>query len=254
MKSSKALRAIVLCMLCALCVLLSACVISSGSHPADKGEAAASSADPAGDASLLEIGNGAVEQYFDVSNATEMTIVGLAVKDAQAEDYPESQQLSGFSWEPGKVARVHFDPQSAQQASPDDNPQASEREYDVAFRQLFSILLTFSDGSTGELHSVNLDALQDATLEYADEVYYLSYTDDAGIRATTLDAEKAILAQAQEANEAQEAAAEEPAPETSQAPVESNEYSYDNSSPPASSPPPAVSQDSDACVTDPIFR
>jgi hypothetical protein len=258
MKRGYFLRKILIGVLCACVILLSACTAA----PQDASTGGTAEGDSAiltggSGSEILEIGDLTIDQQFEISNVTGMTITALAIKGAQESSYPQSQTLNGLNWESGKTARVHFDPQVVQQSvsgsGAADEPQASGREYDVAFKQLFDIELTFADGTKKELHNVDLNTLRDTVLEYADGVAYLSYTDETGAKARTLDAEKAA--------QVSETPAESEGVTVQSQSLSTSPYGYSYDEPSSggstgggSGGASSVEQDPDLCVDDLVFR
>lgn len=217
-----------------------------------------------GPAWSLAIG-GDAEPGLVVSNGTDRAIVGVAVKDSAAVEYPVNLLVDGTVWESGATALICYPAvaedmvvgdvaagESADAQGEDDAAAASESLADeLAVRQSYDIQLTAEDGTVYELHQVVADASMDNAMLVLDQesgLAYLTYTVD-GAEASTLEAEKAYKAQVDASAAAAEAAA---------AQSYSYDYgggsSYDDTPSGGSSGSDSVGQSGDTCIDEPAFR
>lgn len=181
---------------------------------------------------LLVIGEeseGALTMVFE--NATGKDVSGVATRQSGSADAAFSENMLGDgAWAAGERARVCCAPFEATGSTSDGG--------DVALRSAYDIQLTYADGTTSVLHGVTFEEADEVSVAIDAEsgLAYLAFDQD-GSQATTLEAEKAVKQQEDEAAAAaeaeaaaQEAAAQEAA--AASAPADTgydSGYTYDYS-------------------------
>ncbi|MDR2035405.1 MAG: hypothetical protein LBP91_01835 [Coriobacteriales bacterium] len=187
----------------------------------------------------------------EVTNSTGKDIVSFAAKSTQDAEFPDSLVTESTRIKAGETVVAYIN--RANTVKP--NNEGAETLGDgvpngLILRTLYTIALTFSDGSQTELHDLCLEELQSLTICLSeDSVAYVEFTDFDSKTGSTLETEKALKLARDEAAAESAAAAESLA--QAEAAQNYGDYSYNPGSGSGGG-----SQSSDACVdpNDLIFR
>jgi len=154
-----------------------------------------------------------------LKNETGKVITGLAIKDGSMTDYPADLITDGYQFAVGTEVLVYYDASSAIAAQSTANasitPAAAESGTPI-FNPSYSIRVTFSDGTQGELHNVSFGDFSEASIHAGDGYLFLTYQSLSQNNAavSTEESEKAAAAAAAQAAQA---AAATPTPTTAPA-------------------------------------
>lgn len=158
-----------------------------------------------------------------LENGTNQNITGIQLKETDSPEYQENLMTATQVWKPGQLANVFFDgvsldsnaevPEnettvSSSATSASQTSSASDRTPDnivddLIFNIVYDIQFTTDDGSAFVLHQMvltNLTEVEDAKVCFDAEsgLGYLVYLED-GSEVETLEAEKQVLAAAEQA-------------------------------------------------------
>ena len=133
-----------------------------------------------------------------LTNSTGQDITGVTIKTSNEESYPANMLKTDDSFAKDETRTLYYKPSETAAAS-----TATETGKELPVE--YTIQLTFADKSTLELHAFPFDGPEDAEILLQDKVAYITYEQD-GKEVSTLEAEKAVKTQAEEAKKASEAA------------------------------------------------
>ena len=136
-----------------------------------------------------------------LTNSTGQDITGVTIKTSNEEAYPANMLKTDDSFAKDEIRTLYYKP--SEEAAKSTTTE-SGKELPVEY----TVQLTFADKSSLELHAFPFDNVKDAEILLQDGMAYISYEQD-GKEVSTLEAEKAVKTQAEEAKKASEAAAAE---------------------------------------------
>ena len=125
----------------------------------------------------------------------------MTIKTSNEESYPANMLKTDDSFAKDEIRTLYYKP--SEEAAKSTTTE-SGKELPVEY----TVQLTFADKSSLELHAFPFDNVKDAEILLQDGMAYISYEQD-GKEVSTLEAEKAVKTQAEEAKKASEAAAAE---------------------------------------------
>lgn len=132
-----------------------------------------------------------------LKNMTGQEITGVSVKDSSMEEFPDNflEESDVFAKEEERI--LYYDATDAIAAS-----ESSGSDSDPILTPEYTIQLTFSDGTTAELHQFPFEDLEIGEIYYEDEVAYLVYTSVSS--NTEVNTKEAEMMQQETATEAGE--------------------------------------------------
>ena len=118
------------------------------------------------------------EHVYNVTlkNATGKEISGVAIKDSSQSEFPENMMKDSDVFAADEERVLYYDATEAIAAN-----AAEETDSDKALTPEYTIQLTFSDGTTAELHQFPFDDVEAAEIHWEDEIAYLVYTSVSSI-------------------------------------------------------------------------
>lgn len=134
-----------------------------------------------------------------LTNSTGQDITAVTVKTSNEDAYPASMLKSGDTFARDEIRNLYYKPS-------EDAAKSTATETGKELPVEYTVQLTFADKSTLELHAVPFDSLKEATILMQDGIAYVTYEQD-GKEVSTLEAEKAVKTQAEDAKKASETAA-----------------------------------------------
>ena len=113
------------------------------------------------------------EHVYNVTlkNATGKEISGVAIKDSSQSEFPENMMKDSDVFAADEERVLYYDATEAIAAN-----AAEETDSDKILTPEYTIQLTFSDGTTAELHQFPFDDVEAAEIHWEDEIAYLVYT------------------------------------------------------------------------------
>ncbi len=140
------------------------------------------------------------EGAFEVklTNSTGQDITAVAIKTSNEEAYPASILKTDDSFAKDETRTLYYKPS-------DEAAKSTATETGKELPVEYTVQLTFADKTTIELHAFPFDSVKEAKILLQDQLAYITYEQD-GKEVSTLEAEKAIKTQAEEAKKASDAA------------------------------------------------
>ena len=138
------------------------------------------------------------ETVFSVNltNKTGKDIVGMAVKGAKEEEYPENMLEEGDVFAQDEERILYYDSAAVVEANEAENNVDENRPL---IKPIYTVQVTFADETVQELHSFPFGDVEEADLCQGEEVMYIIYTSVA--EGTEINTEEAELMEKQFAEE-----------------------------------------------------
>ena len=157
---------------------------------------------------------------FKLKNGTDKRITGLAIKASDETEFPENMMEADDAFELKEKKKVYFAKET------DETTEENTDEVSEDAAPTYDLHLTFEDGTTADVHSVEIEDLGTLTIREKEGIVYGTYKlKSTKEKKSTYDTEKAIADQAAADAAAAQAAADQAAAAQQ---TESYDYSYDN--------------------------
>lgn len=148
------------------------------------------------------VADGENVQVVNLTNSTGKAIKGFAVKYDAQEDFGDNMLADGDVFANGEERNVYYDTTEAIEAASAD-VSAESAETDPSY----TVLLTFEDDSTAEVHNFPFEDSKDLTLLTDGTIYYIEYTKDSTGESLSTQQDELTIYDAAKAAEAAEAEA-----------------------------------------------
>lgn len=125
---------------------------------------------------LQTVGNESKDAcHIVMTNKTENVITGLAVKTSLDEEFPDNMMKSSQKIENQETFDFYYLIEETSDTEEAEMSDTKSELADAALNATYLLQITFEDNTVVELSSFAVDDMEEATLCYEDEVYYLAY-------------------------------------------------------------------------------
>lgn len=137
-----------------------------------------------------------------LTNSTEKVITGIQVKDSAQTEYPANMMSGSQKIEKDETVEFYYTPETipgdnADEKGSDEKSGDAENDVpeiaDAVINVVYSLQVTFEDGTVHELSSFAVDDIDEASICYEDEVAFLTYKSKSeDVEISTKEAELAL--------------------------------------------------------------
>ena len=162
-----------------LCIgfVFSGCEKKEEEPVAEKESQAVKGAEVEKEESLQVVGNESADAcHVLMTNSTGKNITGLSVKRSDETEYPANMMKSGQKIENNEKFDFYYTVKEEDNTVENNNEEQKSELADALVNLTYTLQVTFEDKTVAELSSFAIEDMEEASLCFEDDVYFLKYT------------------------------------------------------------------------------